>query len=148
MPNIYPCQETQGRYGAVEATQKVQEVAYRLGTIGYQGLEVINYKGDEPAGRVRRQAVQESSGYCSAATTLDPVIPNHLRDTSSHSFEEIEAPSVYSPTRTKQHLRMCTSKDSRSSVCTTSDTESRSRSFDTTTSLHSSLGRYARQVRY
>ena len=45
-------------YGAVEATQKVKEVAYRQGTIGYQGLEVINYKGDEPAGRVRHQAVQ------------------------------------------------------------------------------------------
>ncbi len=39
---------------------------------------------------------------------------------------------------------ICTSKDSRSSVCTTRDTESRSRSFDPTTSLHSSLGRYAR----
>ena len=50
MPNMCSCQEMQGRYGAVEATQKE--------TYGYQGLEVINHKGDEPARRVRRQAVQ------------------------------------------------------------------------------------------
>jgi hypothetical protein len=31
-------------------------------------------------------------------TTLDPLIPIHLRDTSSHSYGEIQAPIVCSPT--------------------------------------------------
>jgi hypothetical protein len=50
-------------------------------------------------------------GNCSAATTLDQSTPSHLRDTSSHSYGEIQAPSVCSPTRAKKHPRMCTWKD-------------------------------------
>jgi hypothetical protein len=56
MSNMRPCQETQGRYGAVEAMQKVLEFAYGQGTIGYKGFD-ISYRGDEPVGRVRRQTV-------------------------------------------------------------------------------------------
>ncbi len=35
-----------------------------------------------------------SPGNCSAATTLDPLTPSHLRDMSSHLNGEIQAPSV------------------------------------------------------
>ena len=61
---------------------------------------------------------------------------------SSHLYGEIY---VLPLGQTRKHHRMCTSKDSRSlPACTTRDTESKLRSSDPTTPLHSSLGRYTR----
>ena len=93
-PYLCSCQETQGRYGAVEATQKYKKLQSDI--IPKIGSHQLLRRWTS---RTSQTPNGTSPGNCSAATTSD---------TSNHSYGEIQAPSVCSPTRTKKHPKMCT----------------------------------------